>query len=97
MKWLTVAAMGVLICGGALADDAPAPLKPGPGDEVTSANCGICHTSDYIVMNSVFLTADRWKAEVTKMRSAYGAPVDDATAAEITAYLAANYAVAAKP
>jgi hypothetical protein len=48
-------------------------------------------------MNSVFLTPDGWKAEVTKMRSAFGAPIDDETAAEITAYLASNYAVAKKP
>ena len=31
------------------------------------------------------------------MRSAFGAPIDDETAAEITAYLATNYAVTKKP
>jgi hypothetical protein len=32
------------------------------------------------------------------MRTAFGAPIDDATAAQITAYLAAHYAVTpAKP
>jgi mono/diheme cytochrome c family protein len=72
-------------------------LKPGSGDDTTSAVCAACHTTDYIVMNSVFLTPDGWKAEVTKMRSAFGAPIDDETAAEITAYLASNYAVAKKP
>jgi hypothetical protein len=34
---------------------------------------------------------------VTKMRSAFGAPIDDETAAKIVAYLANNYAVAPKP
>jgi hypothetical protein len=48
-------------------------------------------------MNCVFLTPEAWKAEVTKMRSALGAPIDDETAAEITAYLASNYAVTKKP
>ncbi len=83
----------VLASSAAWADEEPAPLKAGAGVEVVSANCNVCHTSDYIVMNSVFLSADAWKAEVTKMRRAFGAPVDDATAAEIVAYLAANYAV----
>jgi mono/diheme cytochrome c family protein len=77
--------------------DPPAALKPGTGEDVTSAQCGACHTSDFIVMNSTFLTADQWKAEVTKMRNAFGAPIDDATAAQIVAYLAAHYAVPAKP
>jgi mono/diheme cytochrome c family protein len=97
MRWLAVAAVGMLMCRAALADEAAVPLKPGPGDDVVSAKCNVCHTSDYIVMNSMFLTPDRWKAEVAKMRTAFGAPIDDATAAEIISYLAENYAVAAKP
>lgn len=97
MKWLLIAVLGALVCGDALAADAPAPLKPGAGEDVTSAHCNVCHTSDYIVMNSMFLTQDGWKAEVTKMRTAFGAPIDDATAAEIVAYLAAHYAVPGKP
>jgi hypothetical protein len=47
-------------------------------------------------MNSPFLTPDQWKAEVAKMRSAFGAPIDNNVAATISAYLAANYA-APKP
>jgi mono/diheme cytochrome c family protein len=97
VKRLLIAAVGALVCGGALADDAPAPLKPGAGEDVASANCSVCHTSDYIVMNSTFLTQTGWTAEVTKMRTAFGAPIDDATAAEIVAYLAAHYAVPGKP
>jgi mono/diheme cytochrome c family protein len=97
MRLLLGALLAATICHAARADDAPVPLKPGPGDEIASANCNVCHTSDYIVMNSLFLTPEAWKAEVTKMRNAFGAPIDDATAAQIVAYLAANYAVAAKP
>lgn len=88
--------LAALVSQHALADP-PAPLKPGAGEDVTSAYCSTCHTSDYIVMNSTFLTPDQWKAEVTKMRTAFGAPIDDATAAQIVAYLAAHYAVPAKP
>jgi mono/diheme cytochrome c family protein len=88
---------GATLCRGVLAADDPAPLKPGAGEDVTSAQCSACHSSDYIVMNSSFLTADGWKAEVTKMRTAFGAPIDDSTAAEIVSYLASNYGAAAKP
>jgi mono/diheme cytochrome c family protein len=98
MKVLLCAVLGSLSAAqGAMAADTPAPLKPGPGDDVASAYCSACHTSDYIVMNSTFLTPDAWKAEVTKMRTAFGAPIDDATAAQIVTYLATHYAVTPKP
>ncbi len=97
MKRLLIAAVTALISQPALAADEPAPLKPGQGDEATSANCNVCHTSDYIIMNSTFLTPAAWKAEVTKMRSAFGAPIDDTTAAEITTYLSDHYAAPPKP
>jgi hypothetical protein len=48
-------------------------------------------------MNSPFLTAGEWKAEVTKMRAAYGAPIDDETATKIETYLGSQYGVAGKP
>ena len=47
-------------------------------------------------MNSVFLSPDVWKAEVTKMRTAFGAPIDDDTANIILQYLTTNYAVPPK-
>jgi mono/diheme cytochrome c family protein len=81
----------------ATAADAPAALKPGPGAEAASGYCNACHTSDYIVMNSTFLSAAAWQAEVTKMRTAFGAQIEDSAAAEIAAYLGATYAVPAKP
>jgi mono/diheme cytochrome c family protein len=82
---------------GALAADTPVALKPGPGAEVTTAYCNACHTSDYIIMNSPFLSPATWKAEVTKMRAVFGAEMDDAVMAEISAYLGANYAAPGKP
>ena len=92
MKLFLIAALAATFGQAARADDAPEPLQAGAGSEVVGANCNVCHTSDYIVMNSVFLTSAQWTAEVTKMRTAFGAPIDDATAAEITAYLSAHYA-----
>jgi len=97
MRRFLPAFLAVMAGHGALADDGPMALKPGVGGDVATANCNVCHTSDYIIMNSVFLTPEAWKAEVTKMRTAFGAPIDDATAEQIVAYLAAHYAVTAKP
>jgi mono/diheme cytochrome c family protein len=97
MRARLIALAATLGCSGALAAETPVALKPGAGNDLASAHCSACHTSNYIVMNSMFLTQDAWKAEVTKMRTAFGAPIDDETAAAITAYLAQNYAVAPKP
>ena len=88
-------AVVLLLAMPALADE-PVPLKPGPGLDAVQASCGICHTLNYIRMNSVFLTPDAWKAEVTKMRTTLGAPIDDDTANTIIKYLSANYAAEPK-
>jgi len=90
--WIAMTAL--LGWGNALAADT---LKPGPGADITVAICSACHTTDYIVMNSTFLTPENWKAEVAKMRTAFGAPIDEETAARISAYLAATYAAGQKP
>ncbi len=68
-------------------------LKKGPGLDKVEANCQACHTLNYIPMNSPFLNAAGWDAEVTKMIKAYGAPIDDADAKAIVDYLKQNYGV----
>jgi mono/diheme cytochrome c family protein len=80
-----------LLAAPALADEAALKLKPGPGAEEVANNCGACHSLDYPVMNSGFLDAKGWDGEVTKMIKVFGANIDDADAAKIKAYLAANY------
>ncbi len=68
-------------------------MATGPGRAETVAACTSCHSSAYIVMNSVFLSADEWRVEVSKMRTAFGAPISDQTADEISTYLGQNYGV----
>lgn len=68
-----------------------APLPAGPGKDVVEAGCATCHTLAYIPMNSRFMSPEVWKAEVTKMRTAFGAPIDDDAANKIIAYLVANF------
>lgn len=86
MKTFVVVCATLLMTGSARAE-----LKPGSGQETVEANCGACHTTDYIRMNAPFLSPDAWKAEVTKMRVAFGSPIDDAVAAEIVQYLTTEY------
>jgi hypothetical protein len=66
-------------------------LKDGPGRDKVEASCGSCHSLDYIVMNSPFLTRQVWDAEVTKMIKAFGAPISEADGKEIADYLTRNY------
>lgn len=100
MKKLTFAAVLTavpLLTGIAAADEANITLKPGPGMETTAANCAACHSLDYIVMNTPFLSADGWKAEIAKMRGPFVAPIEQSVADEILQYLSANYATPPKP
>jgi hypothetical protein len=51
----------------------------------------MCHSLDYIPMNSVFLDRKGWEASVNKMVKVMGAPISEQDAAVITDYLARNY------
>jgi mono/diheme cytochrome c family protein len=75
----------------ASADEPIIELKPGLGLDKVVGNCGACHSLDYIQMNSPFLNATGWNAEVTKMIKAMGAPISDSDAKTIAEYLAKNY------
>jgi mono/diheme cytochrome c family protein len=75
----------------AAADEPEINLKPGPGLDQVMGNCGACHSLVYIQMNSPFLNAAGWTAEVNKMIKAFGAPISDDDAKAIVDYLAKNY------
>lgn len=92
---LTFIVMAAAIAGAmtAAAEEKPVVLKPGAGRETVEGNCSACHSLDYIVMNSPFLTAAGWTAEVTKMIKAFGAPISEADAKVIADYLARNYGI----
>ena len=91
MRTLAFAAVVALVALPAAADEPIVQLKPGPGLDKVEGNCGACHSLDYIQMNSPFLNATQWNAEVTKMIKAFGAPIGDADAKAIADYLAKNY------
>jgi sulfite dehydrogenase (cytochrome) subunit B len=95
MRSIAVAFMCATLCGAlavvAAAEEKPVLLKKAPGLEKVESNCAICHTLDYIRMNSPFLTAAGWDAEVAKMINAYGAPISPSDAKNIGDYLKSNY------
>lgn len=67
-------------------------LKDGAGKETVEANCSVCHSLDYIPMNSAFLDKPRWDAAIKKMQGPFGATISDADAGVILEYLVKNYA-----
>ncbi|HEY2758493.1 MAG TPA: cytochrome c [Pseudolabrys sp.] len=91
MRTIAIAVFCALIALPAAADPMPVPLKQGAGLDKVEANCQACHSLSYISMNSVFLNAAGWDAEVTKMIKAFGAPIDESDAKAIANYLKANY------
>jgi mono/diheme cytochrome c family protein len=93
MRIFVVAILGALSVAVVAAEEQPINLKKAPGVEKVEGNCAACHSLDYIQMNSPFLNAAGWDAEVTKMIKAFGAPIDDADAKVIADYLKANYGV----
>jgi len=91
MRSVLALALGALMVGTANADEQSISLKNAPGLREVEGNCAACHSLDYIQMNSPFLNAAGWDAEVTKMIKTFGAPIDDDVAKTIADYLKANY------
>jgi cytochrome c5 len=65
-----------------------AELPPGPGRETVAAQCVVCHTLNYIMIQPRF-SKETWTAEVTKMQKTYSAPIPDDKIPEIVSYLVA--------
>jgi mono/diheme cytochrome c family protein len=91
MRSIAIAAIMTATVGFAAADESAVQLKQAPGLDKVQSNCGGCHSLDYVPMNSPFLNAAGWDAEVAKMINAFGAPIDQADAKTIADYLKSNY------
>lgn len=66
-------------------------LKFTAGHDKVEASCGMCHSLDYIQMNSPILDRKGWENIVSKMITAYGAPVETKDVPIVIDYLAKNY------
>jgi hypothetical protein len=51
-------------------------FPPGSGADIATSQCLICHSAG-MVLTQPPLKKDEWRAEITKMRSSYGAPIPD--------------------
>jgi len=58
----------------------------GVGADVAASQCLICHSAG-MVLRQPPLTKDEWRAEIMKMRSAYGAPIPDDQVDGLSEYL----------
>ncbi len=84
--------LGLAVAAGVVvAQERRLELKDGPGRAQVEANCGSCHSLDYVVMNSPFLDRNGWDGSVTKMIKVFGAPISAEDAKAIVEYLYANY------
>jgi len=87
----TIIALLLIAAAPALAQESQLRLRDGPGRQLVEANCVMCHSLDYIPMNSPFLDRKGWEASVTKMIKVMGAPIAEADGQKIADYLAGQY------
>jgi hypothetical protein len=62
------------------------PFPPGIGADIASSQCLICHSAG-MVSTQPPLKKDEWRAEIIKMRTAYGAPIPDDQVNDLLEYL----------
>ena len=61
-------------------------FPPGAGAEIANSQCQICHSAG-MVLTQPPLKRDEWRAEIVKMRSAYGAPIPEDQVDALADYL----------
>ena len=66
-------------------------LRAAPGRELVASRCGVCHSLDYIPMNSPFLDRTGWEKTLHKMIDVMGAPIEERDMKAILDYLTASY------
>jgi len=91
MRLIILALLSSAVPVVAAADENLIRLKQAPGVEQVQANCSACHSLDYVQMNSTFLSASAWDAEIAKMMNVFGAPINATDLNTIGNYLKANY------
>ncbi len=88
---IAAAGLPLVFLGPAVADESRVQLANGAGKDLVVANCVMCHSLDYIQMNSPFLDEKGWTAAMNKMVKVMGAPIKEEDQKTIIAYLVAQY------
>ena len=87
----TLVALLAMPAFAAAEDESATMLADGPGRDQVQAACSMCHSLDYIVMNSPVQDQAGWDKTVKKMVSVFGAPLTAEESSAIVAYLARHY------
>jgi mono/diheme cytochrome c family protein len=88
---LLLALLPMVLASSAHADERAVQLKDASGKTKVMDNCVVCHSVDYVQMNSPFLDRKGWEAEVDKMTKSFGAPVKEEDVPQIVDYLIKYY------
>ncbi|MBB5685472.1 cytochrome C [Sphingobium boeckii] len=96
---MLLAGAGLVLIGAAAARPVTYALPPekeiilptGAGGELTQAQCGACHSLDYVQTQPRGKGPQFWKDAVGKMVKIYGAPIEPGDADAISLYLAKTY------
>ncbi|MGH8657998.1 MAG: c-type cytochrome [Gammaproteobacteria bacterium] len=83
--------LGLLAASFTMAEEPKVELKAGAGKSLVEANCGSCHSLDYIPMNSPILDRAGWEKSLKKMVDVMGAPVPERDLTNILDYLVQAY------
>ena len=75
----------------AAADETSLRLTEAPGLTQVQASCSMCHSLDYILMNSPFQDKVAWEKTVNKMVKVMGAPLTAEDITAVVAYLDTHY------
>ena len=89
--WLLASLIGAFATPAVAADETAFVLPEGEGRERVQAMCSMCHSLDYIVINSPFQDRTAWEKTVRKMVNVMGAPLTDEDVAVIVNYLTDHY------
>jgi cytochrome c553 len=90
-RWLLGGLIGVVAVPASATDETGIALAEGEGRERVQAMCSMCHSLDYIVINSPFQDRTAWEKTVRKMVNVMGAPLTEEDVAVVVNYLASQY------
>jgi cytochrome c5 len=90
MRRIAIAAVALTVVAAASGAQ-EVQLRDAPGRELVVSRCGMCHSLDYIPMNSPFLDRAGWEKTLHKMTDVMGAPIEDKEVAVILDYLTRSY------
>lgn len=79
------------------ADETSLRLAEGTGLTQVQATCSMCHSLDYILMNSPFQDKAGWEKTVNKMVKVMGAPLAADDIATVVGYLDSHYGKESAP